>query len=105
MMSQHQTNDHDIDGCSDCVVYLRKNHKLSRALTASRRRRARKDGTVSTAANIESYKKEAEDKESSFAFKKMRVKSETNDGLNDDLIDMHMDMQLLSSLCHFILLN
>ena len=100
MMSHHQTDDHDMDDCDNCVTHLKKNHIRSRARTASLRRRARKEGTDSTAANMQdgqSPKKEAEDKEeNSFAFKEKGVKNGTT-GLNGHLIDMHMDMQLLSS--------
>ena len=101
MMSQHQTKNHDMDECGDCVVYLKRNHKLSQALRASRRRRDGKGGTDSTAnmQDIQPHNEKAKDnEENSFAFKEMGVECEATD-LNDDLIDMHTDMQLLSSLC------
>ena len=97
MSSQHQTIDHDMAECDNSVIYLKKSHTRSQAMTASHERRARKEETDRTAANmqdIESYRRGAQN---SFCFKGMEVKSETPD-LNDELIDMHTDMQLLSSL-------
>ena len=101
MMARHQTKDHDMTGCDNCVTHLKKNHKLSQARTESHKRRAGKERTDSTAVNMQNigyHKMKAEDEEeNTFAFREMEVKSETND-LNEDLIDMHMDMQLVSSL-------
>ena len=101
MLSQHQTNDHDIADCDNCVSHLKKNHILSQARVAFLKRRTGKEVSHLTAANkqdVESSKKKAEAKNgNSFAYNENAVASETN-GLNEDLIDMHMNMQLLSSL-------
>ena len=101
MMSRHQTKDHDMTDCENCVTYRMKCHTRSQALRAAHKRRAGKKGTHLTAANmqdIESCKKKAEeDEQNSFAFREMVVECET-DSLNGELIDVHMDMQLLSSL-------
>ena len=89
--------------CDNCVTHLKKSHTLSHALRAAHKRRAGKEGTDSTVANmqeIESHKNKMradDEEENSFAFREIGVECE-NDGLNDELIDMHMDMQLLSSL-------
>ena len=100
MLSHHQTNDHDMAKCDNCVIYLKKSHRLSQARTASHKRRAGNEGTHPSIANAEDIesKEEVEDKEeNSIASNEMGVKNEMND-LNDDLIDIHMDMQLLSYL-------
>ena len=101
MMSQHQTKDHDVVKCDHCVTFLKKNHKLSQAKLASNKRKVERNGTHSTPANkqgIKCHEKEVGGEvENAFAFKALQVESET-DSLNEDLIDMHMDMQLLSSL-------
>ena len=98
MMSRHQTEDHDIDDCENCVTHLKKNYKLSLAQMAASKRRAANEGTAATAANmqdIKSHKKNAEDEEkNSFACK--GIVNEMASGLNDELIDVHVDMQLLS---------
>ena len=100
MLSQHQTNDHDI---ADRVPHLKENHKRSQAQTACRERRAGEERTVSSQnriihkLDIENQKSRAGGKEEgSVSFE--GVRSEITNSLNDDLIDMHMDMQLLSSL-------
>ena len=100
MMSQHQTKDHEIDECDDCVSYLKRNHEMSQAQTASCKMKAGKNVTQSNPANksdVVYYKKKSGREEGiSFAVKKEQVKSETTGSLNEDLIDVHMDMQLLS---------
>ena len=52
MMSQHQTKDHDIDECDDCVPCLKKDPRLSLAQRASHKRRTGGGGTHSTSANM-----------------------------------------------------
>ena len=98
MMSHHQTNDHDIAHCDNCVTHPKKNHKQSQARMASLKRRVGKGRTHSTTVNrqgIQSSDKNAEDKEgNSFVSKEVGVKTETTD-LNDELIDIHVNMQLL----------
>ena len=94
---QHLTKDHNVDKCEDCVRLLKKNHKRSQALKASHKRRAETGGTSSNPVkrlNIEYHERR---EMNSIACKEMQVESQTR-CLNDDLVDMHMDMQLLSSL-------
>ena len=102
MLSNHQTDAHDVDECDDCVTNLKKNERMSRAVVASRKRKAEREGkgTNSTTANkrfIENHKRKLAGNEE-VACREAHAKSETTNSLNDDLIDMHMDMQLLSSL-------
>ena len=100
MLSQHQTEDHDIDECDDCVVYLKKKRRPSQALMAALRRRAGKEGIDATAANmqdVDSHEKRAKDEEeNSIDCKEIII--EMAKGLNDELMNVHMDMQLIPSL-------
>ena len=102
MMSQHQTKDHDMSNCDDCVTYLKKNLKMSQARAAVQKRRAKDETNLIFGNKLDmeyNKRKSGGKKENSFALKEVHVKkSETTGRLNDDLIDMHMDMQLLSSL-------
>ena len=99
MKSRHQTKDHDVAKCDHCITFMTKNHRLSQAKIAAHKRKVERKGTHSTPANtqdIEYHEKEVAAKmKNAFAFKEERVESQTH-SLNDDLIDMHMDMQLLS---------
>ena len=101
-MMSHQENDHDMGQCDKCVTYLKKDNKRSQAQTASHKRRAQRKGINSTPANklnIEYHKKKVAGKnDNSVVFEEVQVVNEAADRLNDDLIDMHMNMQLLSSL-------
>ena len=101
MMSHHQTKDHDIVKCDHCVTYLKKNHRMSEAIIAANKRKVGKKGTHSAPANtqdIRCHKKEVSGEvENAFALKEEQIERQTH-RLNVDLIEMHMDMQLLSSL-------
>ena len=44
-MSHHQTKDHDMNKCYECVGYQKTNHRLSQALVASHKRRAESERT------------------------------------------------------------
>ena len=86
MLSQHQTHDHDIAECDDCFAHLKKS---GGRYTASRKR------GENEASQSQNRKVGEEGKSAAFT---MQNESETTHCLNDDLIDVHMDMQLLSSL-------
>ena len=89
-----------MDDCDNCVTHLKKNHTQSQALMASQKRRAGK-GADSIAADMqvtELHMRKAEKGEkNSFALNEAEFESKMS-GLNDELIDMHISMQLLSSL-------
>ena len=79
---------------------MTKNHRLSQAKIAANKRKAERRGTHPTPAKtlvIECHEKVKEKMENVLAFKEQQVERETV-SLNEDLTDMHMDMQLLSSL-------
>ena len=102
MLSQHQSKDHDVARCDDCVTYLKKNHRMSQAKKASNKRKVERKRTHSTppanAQDMECHEKKVGGKvENALPFKEEQVESQTV-CLNDDLILMHMEMQLLSSL-------
>ena len=59
--SQHDTNDHDMNNCDDCVRVLNKNHRQVQAAIAASKRKAESKRTHSTSAKtpgIECYEKE-----------------------------------------------
>ena len=100
MISNHQTEDHDVDECEDCITNLKKNERLYQALIAARKRKARREGTRSTTANkrpivIRKRKVAGIQK---VVCKEAHAERGTSYSLNDELIDMHIDMQLLASL-------
>ena len=97
MLSLHQLGDHDIDKCVDCVTNLTMNHRLSQVQMAWRKRRAGEESSLTTAnkLGIEKERRKSRGKEGNSSAKEP-VKSETTGRLNDDLIDVHMDMELLS---------
>ena len=103
MISHHQTKDHDIDECEDCLCYLKQHHKMSQAKKASWKRKAGKNVTKSNPANKSDtvcYKKKSGRKKgvSFSSYNKEQMESAKTNRLNEDLIDIHMDMKLLSSL-------
>ena len=93
MKSRHETNDHSMVTCDDCIT------SLSHVQAASHIRRAEKGRMHSTPAIKLDLKqsKAGGRQENAFAFKEEQVQSQSH-SLNDDLIEMHMEMQLLSSL-------
>ena len=99
MISKHQTDDHDVDKCEDCVKNLKKNERMCKALAASRVRKAKREGTKLQTAKkhviVSRMRKVGGNKE--VALEKAHARSWKTRSLNDDLIDIHMDMQLLSS--------
>ena len=100
MKSRHQTKDHDMSECDMCVNFLKICSRWSQTQIAWRAERKRANSTPANNKGIKSYtKRRAElNEENSISFEEMEVRSDTSDRLNEDLIDMHMDMQLLSSL-------
>ena len=100
-MKTHQTKDHDMSKCDQCVDFLNicPRRSQAQAQAASRAKKNRTKSTSKSKGGIEYYIKKAGRKEkTSISFGETEVRSETFDGLNEDLIDIHMDMQLLSSL-------
>ena len=101
MESQHETDDHQMSKCDNCVVSLKKNHRMSQANMAASKWKVGTKVTHSISANTQGIdgqkSKVGGNDENSFAFKEERVDRQPH-CLNEDLIDMHMDMQLLSSL-------
>ena len=98
-MKSHQSNDHDMSKCDHCVTFLNICSTRSKAQAQAARRAERKI-TKSTAnkGGIEYYMKKAGRKEkTSISFGEIEVGCETTDRLNEDLLEMHMDMQLLST--------
>ena len=97
MMSQHQKEDHDVDKCDDCVTNLKPNQRKCKAGVASHKRKARREGINANKQVIENHKRKTGGNKE-VASKVAPAESGTTGSLNDELIDMHMDMQLLSSL-------
>ena len=99
MMSNHQTEDHDVDTCNDCVTNLKKNQIMSQAVVASRKRKAERKRTNSTTVNkhVIPYTKRKVTGNKKVASEEAHAESGTTGSLNDDLIDIHKDMQFFSS--------
>ena len=103
MRSKHQTTDHDIAECDDCVTYLTTDHCRSKpaSYTTAQRRAEKGDASAIPANRLDimfNKNKVGGKVGNSFDFKEEQIEDETNATLNEDLIGMHMDMQLLSSL-------
>ena len=106
MKSQHQTADHDMSKCDDCVIILKKNHRISQARIATLMRQVERNRTHSTPTSKpgpECHEKKVggirmSDGENALALKGEQVERQPTRSLNEDLIDVHLDMQLLSSL-------
>ena len=86
MKSQHETNDHDVATCDDCVIVLKNNHRLSQAIKAAHKRK--REETHSTPANsqgIECHKKKVRGGEkNAFTFKEVQVECQTTHSLNEE---------------------
>ena len=119
MMAQHQTKDHDMAKCDHCVTYLKKNHRMSLSAIASFKRRNERKGSHSTPRDACRADQKGQEKLSDSQQRKRKeaqrraqkqrsgpsgkhangdVSSESIDHcLNDDLVNVHIHMQLLSS--------
>ena len=96
----HLCNKRFFSKCEDCVINLKKNYRMSLAKLAADKRKVERKETHSTPANTQGT--ECHEKsvggtvENAFALKEEQIERQTH-RLNVDLIEMHMDMQLLSS--------
>ena len=98
MFSQHPTQDHDMTECDNCVTHLMKSHGRSltqRAFLAGAERTGSTQNRNVHGLDI-GYDRSKDGGGDADAVAFDEVGSQTTDSLNEDLIDMHMDMQLLS---------
>ena len=111
MTSRHQTKDHDVEKCDKCVISLKKNQRLSQAAIASNKRRNERESKNSTPRDACPADRKEQEKLSDDLRRARKRRSgldgnhahgdvssqPVNQSLNDDLVDVHIDMQLLSS--------
>ena len=96
MKSKHQTNVKVMDECDDGVPHLKETGRRHQAPTDSNQVRSQQRKAKAEAQ--QSHNRKVGKKEENSVAPTAQDESETTHRLNDDLIDAHMDMQILSSL-------